>query len=129
MKGHIYLISFFLMMVVFAGMFFFAYFKESRSKYEELLKRDVYGLPDSRKVTLAIRVKNNLSGKDLEDTLLYAYANELMNQVRKKHRLKQIVIHAYTSAIDYQNNPNTTWKARLEKIDNEKVIYFPPNKE
>ncbi len=126
MKKYTYFISFFVMVVVFAGISIFFYFKVSGSKYEEILKREAYGLPDSRSISLAIRVKPNLSKDDLENILQYAYAKELVDQVRKKQILKKILVWAYVSASDYKNHPKTTWIACLEKIgDEEDQFYFP----
>ena len=126
MKKYIYLTSFFAMMLVFMAVFIFTYFKVSNAKYEELLKREAYGLPASREVTLAVRVKPGQSKKELENILQYTLANELMDQVRKKQALKKIVVRAYTSLIDFQKNPDTTWEARLEKIGDEgEKIFFP----
>jgi hypothetical protein len=126
MKKYIYLISFFVLILVFSVVFIVVSIKVSNSKYEELLKREAHGLPDSRSITLMIRVKPNQSKDELENTLQYAYANELMNQIRKKQTLKKIVVNDYFSAIDFQKNPDTTWKARLEKIGEEKErLFFP----
>jgi hypothetical protein len=124
MKKYIYLISFFVLMLVFSVIFIVASIKVSNSKYEELLKREAHGLPDSRVVTLAIRVKPHQSRNELESILEYAYADELMNQVRKKQALKKILVSAYVSAIDFQKNPDRTWKARLEKVGEEKERFF-----
>jgi hypothetical protein len=127
MKKYIYLISFFVLILVFSVVFIVVSIKVSNSKYEELLKREARGLPDSRSITLAIRVKPYQSRNELENTLEYAYANELMSQVRKKQTLKKIVVNAYVSTIDFQKNPDTTWKARLEKIGEEKEKFLFPD--
>lgn len=127
MKKYIYLISFFAMMLVFVAVFLFTYFKVSNSKYEELLKREASGLPTSREVTLAVRVKPGRPEEELKNVLQYAYANELFDQVRKKQTLSKIVVRVYTSAIDFQKNPDTTWEARLEKIGDEGEIFFFPH--
>ena len=126
MKKYIYLTSFFAMMLVFIAVFFFTYLKVSNSKYEELLKREASGLANSRNVSIAVRVKPRQAKEDLEDVLQYTLANELMDQVRKKQTLRKIVVRAYTSLIDFQRNPDTTWKAHLEKIGDEgEKIFFP----
>ncbi len=117
------------MMLVFIAVFSFTYFKVSNAKYEELLKREAYGLPDYREVTLAVRVKPGQSKKELENILQYTFANELMDQVRKKQTLRKIVIRAYTSRIDFQKNPDTTWEARLEKIGDEGENFFFPHQD
>lgn len=114
-------------MLVFSVIFIVAAIKEANSKYEELLKREAHGLPDSRSVTLAIRVKPHQSRNELESILEYAYANELMNQIRKKHTLKKILVSAYVSAIDFKKNPDITWKARLEKVGEEKERFSFPD--
>ena len=126
MKKHVYLISLLAMVLVFTVLFVFAYVKVSGSEYEELLKREASGLPDSRHITLAIRVKPNQSRDALRTTLQHAYTNELMDQIRMKQTLKKIVIHSYESTTDFQKNPVTAWNARLEKIGDEKEkIFFP----
>ncbi len=126
MKRYIYLTSFFAMMLVFLAVSLFVYFKVSDSKYEELLKREASGLSDSRQVSIAVRVKPDQSKKELENILQYTFANELMDQIRKKQTLREIVVRAYTSTIDFQKNPDITWEARLEKIgDEDEKILFP----
>jgi hypothetical protein len=125
-KKFVYLVSLFTMILVFCGVFFYAFFKVSGSKYEELLSREAAGLPESRRVALAVRVKPRLSKDELENTLQYAYANELMDQIRKKQTLGKIVIHVYDTAADFEKRPDSAWRARLEKTGDEKEkIYFP----